>query len=77
MPLSNLQIKSITRDYRKALKYPALYLFMFLLALNMEVDMEITADTECMSILWFICVFSDSWENKRYLHKVMKTRRES
>lgn len=71
MLLSNSQIKSIKRDYRKALKYPALNLF--LLALNLETEVGISGGTKCLSILGFICIFSDSQENKIYLHKVIKT----
>lgn len=69
MLLSNSQIKSIEGDYRKALKYPELYLFMFLLALNILTEVGISGDTTCLSIPGFICLFSDSQENKKYLNK--------
>lgn len=60
---------SIERDYRKALKYPELYLFMFLLALDIQTEVGISGDTTCLSIPGFICLFSGSQENKRYLNK--------
>lgn len=67
--LSISQIKSTERDYRKALKYPELYLFMFLLALNIQTEVGISGNTTWLSIPGFICLFSCSQENKRYLNK--------
>lgn len=69
MLLSNSQIKSIERDNRKALKHPALYLFMFLLALNIQTEVGISGGTTCLSVPGFIPLFSDSQENRRYLNK--------
>lgn len=69
MLLSNSQIKSIERDYRKASKYSELYLLMFLPALDIKTEVGISGGTTCLSIPEFICLFSDSQEKKKYLNK--------
>lgn len=42
---------------------------MFLLALSIQTEVGISGSTTCLSVPGFICLFSDSQENKRYLNK--------